>query len=125
MTFFGDPSTYWIDQKAVLCLAVIYSAHNPGITVADLHIALLERSATLVPIGTLYPIVDELVAKKLVTATKAPGPKGRPRAHYMLSSAGEEVLQASFAIASAIWRQGAGAVAHSEKDRVREGVAAN
>ena len=57
--------------------------------------ALERQSEGVLAIGqsTLYPLLYNLEAKKLVTSRQADGPNGRPRRYYRLTAKGKKKLK--------------------------------
>lgn len=76
---------------ATLAVAILLSQHGSPASAAEIQQELRDRSKVIVPLATLYGILEILELRGLVDSETVQT-KGRPKAVYRVSTLGREVL---------------------------------
>jgi Transcriptional regulator PadR-like family len=75
-------------------------------TIVDLQLELEDRSV-FIPMASLYPLLDRLVGIGLVARKDEQGPKGRPKAFYIITHTGRRAVSLGHAVAKSLGQEGA------------------
>jgi hypothetical protein len=67
-------------------------------TIVDLQLELEDRNL-MIPMASLYPLLDRLVTIGLIERKNEPGPKGRPKAFYRITHTGRCAMTLVHAVA--------------------------
>ena len=105
--FYGGPDAIDISftPRAMVVLAVLGALdQTTWVTVGDIQIEIENRKAPLIPMATLYPLIERLAALGMLNKKQERGSPGRPKSLFRISHLGCRALALGKSVADS-WRE--------------------